>query len=61
MKTKFLLYAIFVTVLSSGFSWRNFFASAFNASSGSGARSGSGWSSSTGGGGWSGGGGGGHK
>lgn len=60
MKTKFLLYAIFVTVLSSGFSWRNFVASAFNASSGSGARSGSGWSSSTGGGGWSGGGGG-HK
>jgi uncharacterized membrane protein YgcG len=60
MKTKFLIYAIFVTVLTSGFSWRNFFSTVSNASSGSGGRSGSGWSSSTGGG-SSGGGGGGHK
>lgn len=60
MKNKFFVYAVLVTMLSSGISWSRFIRSASN----SGSSSGSGWSSHSnyGGGSWGGGsGGGGHK
>lgn len=55
MKNKFFVYAVLVTVLSSGVSWSRFIASASN----SGNSSGSSWNTRSGGSSW--GGGGGHK
>jgi hypothetical protein len=57
MNSKFFLYALFVTVITTGTSWSKMFGSMTNS------RGGSSWSSHSGGGGgyYGGGGGGGHK
>ncbi|MGZ3254678.1 MAG: hypothetical protein ACXU7D_10260 [Burkholderiaceae bacterium] len=59
MRSKFLIYAVMVTVLSTGISWKRYFASEANDRNYSSSGRGSSWGSNTGGG-W-GGGGGGHK
>ncbi len=60
MNRNFMIYAVIVTVLTTGFAWKNLLASNTNDQYHSGATRGSGWSSFMGGGSWSGGSGG-HK
>lgn len=55
MNNKYFLYALFVTVITTGVSWSKMLGSSSNT------RGGSSWSSHSGGGGYYGGGGGGHK
>ncbi|MGZ3236962.1 MAG: hypothetical protein ACXU8A_06250 [Burkholderiaceae bacterium] len=58
MRGKFLIYAVMVTALSTGISWKRYLASAANDQNYSSSSRGSSWSTNSGG--WSGGGGG-HK
>lgn len=60
MNRNFMIYAVIVTVLTTGFAWKSLLASNTNDQYHSGATRGSGWSSFMGGGSWSGGSGG-HK